>query len=60
MSRGKSKRSQSEMVALWIPKPMVAALDNGVRKLDSDRSKFIRAALREKLVREQIPNEEAA
>lgn len=45
------------MVALWVPKPLVTALDKGVRKMDSDRSKFIRAALREKLQREQIDPE---
>lgn len=42
------------MVALWMPKPLVAALDKGVRKVDSDRSKFIRAALREKIARDGI------
>jgi metal-responsive CopG/Arc/MetJ family transcriptional regulator len=54
MSRGTVKKRQSEMVALWIPKPLVQALDHGVRRLDSDRSKFIRAALREKIARDGV------
>ena len=53
MSRGSLNKESSEMVALWIPKPLVVALDKGVRRLDSDRSKFIRAALREKIEREE-------
>ena len=51
MSR-RTKLRQTEMVALWMPKPLAAALDIGVIKTDSDRSKFIRTALREKLARE--------
>ena len=55
MSRGSVKKREAEMVALWIPKPLVKALDRGVRKIDSDRSKFIRAALREKIERDGDP-----
>jgi len=42
------------MIALWIPLPLAAALDRGVKVEDSDRSKFIRNALRERLMRKGI------
>ncbi|HVU28382.1 MAG TPA: hypothetical protein VHG71_11685 [Verrucomicrobiae bacterium] len=62
MKRGVVKTSKSDLVALWIPKPMAAALDQGVHIEDSDRSKFIRNAVREKLHRQgiKIPLEVAA
>lgn len=59
MSRGSVRKRSSEMVALWIPRSLVCALDRGVKKLDSDRSKFIRAALREKINRDGIVVEDA-
>ena len=54
MSRGKKKNSENLLIALWIPRALIVALDKGVQKTDSDRSKFIRSALREKLARESI------
>lgn len=41
-----------EFLGLWIPAPLSQLLDQGVKKVDSDRSKFVRAAIREKLQRE--------
>jgi metal-responsive CopG/Arc/MetJ family transcriptional regulator len=54
MTRGTVKTKEAEMVAVWLPKPLAAALDVGVQKTDSDRSKFIRAALREKIERDAL------
>ena len=34
---------------VWIPDPLLDLLDKGVASEDSDRSKFIRNAVREKL-----------
>jgi metal-responsive CopG/Arc/MetJ family transcriptional regulator len=60
MKRGSVKTRKSDLVALWIPKPLAAALDRGVKIEDSDRSKFIRNAVREKLQRAGIQFQEAA
>lgn len=42
---------ESEFVGVWIPKALVDLLDRAVRRTDSDRSKILRAAVREKLGR---------
>lgn len=54
MKRGSITKDEAQLVTLWVPKTLVPALDQGVRALDSDRSKFIRAAIREKLEREGV------
>jgi len=46
MKRGSVDTKKSELVALWIPHPLLIALDRAVEVEDSDRSKFIRRALR--------------
>ena len=51
MKRGSVTKEEAQLVTLWVPKTLVPALDEGVRIEDSDRSKFIRAAIREKLQR---------
>ncbi len=60
MKRGAVKTTKSEMVALWLPKPLANALDTEVQRADSDRSKIIRHAIREKLARSGIVVKEAA
>jgi metal-responsive CopG/Arc/MetJ family transcriptional regulator len=60
MKRESRKNSKSGLVALWVPHSLLAALDRGVRREDSDRSKFIRSALREKITRQGIQIEEIA
>jgi len=42
------------MVAVWVPSPMALAVDQAIRLEDSDRSKFLRNAIREKLLRMRI------
>ncbi|MDR3405140.1 MAG: ribbon-helix-helix protein, CopG family [Chthoniobacter sp.] len=49
--RGSVTAAESEFIGVWIPKPLVALLDHAVRMTDSDRSKILRAAVREKLER---------
>lgn len=52
MKRGLAKRRGSKLLSVWVPKELVPLLDEGVRREDSDRSKFIRNAIREKLARD--------
>jgi len=52
MNRGAVKAAESEFVAAWIPKSLVREIDAAVQRLDTDRSKFLRAAAREKISRE--------
>ena len=47
MKRGTKK--ESVLLTVWVPRPYFPMLDHGARKLDTDRSKFVRAAIREKL-----------
>lgn len=49
--RPASQRTKSDLVAVWMPKELKQSLDVVVQRQDLDRSKFIRAALREKLER---------
>ena len=51
MKRGAVRREDAEFVATWIPKDLVMQIDLAVQTLDLDRSKFLRAACREKLER---------
>ena len=46
-----SQKRKADLVAVWMPKEMTLRLDEVVVAQDLDRSKFIRAALREKLER---------
>lgn len=54
MKRGAYKKEDSKQIPLWVPEEMVPLLDEGVKLEDSDRSKFIRNAIREKLARHGI------
>ena len=49
IKRGASRNSDCVFVGAWLPSTMVQALDQVVQTLDSDRSKVIREALREKV-----------
>jgi metal-responsive CopG/Arc/MetJ family transcriptional regulator len=51
-SKSRSQREKAVLVAVWVPKKMKETLDQAVIAFDSDRSKYIRNALREKLSRE--------
>jgi metal-responsive CopG/Arc/MetJ family transcriptional regulator len=49
MKRGSVNKANSELVALWVPLPLLNALDRAVTHEDSDRSKFIRRAVRNRV-----------
>jgi|NGEPerStandDraft_6_1074524.scaffolds.fasta_scaffold16672_3 metal-responsive CopG/Arc/MetJ family transcriptional regulator len=52
MRRGHFKKPVRKLLTVWIPEALLSYLDQGVQKEDSDRAKFIRAAIREKLGRQ--------
>lgn len=49
MKRGLVSKSKAQPVAVWLPDALKAQLDAAVERTDTDRSKLIRSALREKL-----------
>ena len=51
MKRGAIKKSDCKAVLIYFPLQVVAGIDLAVQMEDSDRSKFIRNAVREKLSR---------
>ncbi len=52
MKRGAiTKGKGSRMLTVWVPDVLIPLLDHGVQATDLDRSKFIRAAIREKVAR---------
>lgn len=59
MKRGAVIKSESRLITLWVPTPLIPLIERGVHKVDSDRSKFIRNAIREKLLRHGIAVKEA-
>ena len=55
MKRSSGKRLKGRLLAVWVPEKLIPRLDEGAKKEDSDRSKFIRNAIREKLARHAAP-----
>ena len=51
MKRGSGKKPKGKLLSVWVPGTLMPRLDQGARKEDSDRSKFVRNAIREKLAR---------
>jgi metal-responsive CopG/Arc/MetJ family transcriptional regulator len=49
MTRGTVTKNKAQPVAVWLPDALKDQLDRAVQLTDTDRSKLIRAALREKL-----------
>ncbi|HEY1718479.1 MAG TPA: ribbon-helix-helix protein, CopG family [Verrucomicrobiae bacterium] len=47
-------KGEGKLLTVWVSKSLMPRLDEGVKKEDSDRSKFIRNAIREKLARHGI------
>jgi len=50
MKRAGNKR-KGKLLSIWVSAALLSHLDDGIKKEDSDRSKFIRNAIREKLSR---------
>jgi metal-responsive CopG/Arc/MetJ family transcriptional regulator len=55
MKRGSGKKPKGKLLAVWVPGKLMPRLDQGARKEDSNRSKFVRNAIREKLARHRTP-----
>lgn len=51
MKRGAVSKKTSRLLGIWLPEAAFPALDEAVQVTDSDRSKFVRAAIREKIER---------
>lgn len=51
MRRGLVTKKKSKLLTIWVPESLVPLIDRGVALTDSDRSKFVRNALRDKLRR---------
>ena len=60
MKRGAIKKATSRLVPVWFPKDIFPILDEAVEAADTDRSKFIRTAVREKLSRHGVIIAEAS
>jgi metal-responsive CopG/Arc/MetJ family transcriptional regulator len=54
MKRGSIKTQDCSFIGFWLPKALVKLIDDGVKQTDSDRSKFIRSAVREKLAAKNL------
>lgn len=54
MKRGLIRKPDARLLTVWVPNQLLPLLDRGVDKTDSDRSKFVRTAIREKLARHGI------
>ncbi len=52
-SRHGVHRPGHELINVWISEELLDKLDKSVSRQDTDRSKFIRAAIREKMQREE-------
>lgn len=62
LKRGAFRRDDCVFIGAWVPEAWVGKIDEVVTTEDTDRSKFLRSALREKLslTRAGIPIKEAA
>ena len=49
MKYGRVKKESSRLITVWIPLDELPLLDMAVHREDSDRSKYIRQAIREKM-----------
>jgi hypothetical protein len=54
MKRGAVRKSDCRMLTVWVPNRLLPYIDVGLARLDTDRSKFIRNAIREKLARNGV------
>jgi metal-responsive CopG/Arc/MetJ family transcriptional regulator len=58
MKRGAVSKSQCKLVGIWFPLELLPVIDDAVQREDTDRSKFVRNAVREKLAN-RTPNPRA-
>ncbi len=45
------KRPEGKLLSVWVSETLLLRLNEGAKREDSDRSRFIRNAIREKLSR---------
>lgn len=57
--RGAIRREDCIFIGVWVPTPVVEAVDRAVRIMDLDRSKFFRRALEDKVAKEEAAKEAA-
>ena len=60
MIRGAVKKEKARLLNVWVPLDLFPYIDEGVRLEDSDRSKFVRGAIRQKLTTLGIKTRKAA
>jgi len=48
------KKRKGKQLSIWVSETLLPRLDEAVKREDSDRSKFIRNAIREKLSRHRV------
>lgn len=51
MNRGLVKKGSARMITVWIPVSLFPYIERALEIEDTDRSKFIRNAIREKIQR---------
>lgn len=51
MKRGAVTKKTSRLINFWAPLSLFPVLDKAIKRTDSDYSKFIRTAIREKIER---------
>ena len=56
VNRSSVRKAGSKLLTVWVPGELAEAVDVAVAKLDSDKSKFTRKAIREKLGKLKIPS----
>ena len=54
MKRGAVTKKESKLINVWVPQLLLPSIDLAVQNSDTDRAKFIRQAIREKLTRDGI------
>ena len=54
----RTNKKTSKLLTVWIPDTLNAKLARGAAKEDSDKSKFVRNAIREKLARHGVLTDE--
>ena len=59
MNRNTAKKKTNKLLTVWIPDSLHHTLARGAAKEDSDKSKFVRNAIREKLARNGVHLEAA-
>lgn len=59
MKRGATTKDERKLINVWVPVPLLNILDDCIKAEDTDRAKFIRGAVREK-IRRLNPTKEGA